>query len=67
MTNSADELKKQNISAGSDISGNIHIRNIYQPPEDDIPLSSDEIENGLTRIAQHLPPHHNNEKRDALR
>ena len=43
------------ISAGGDISGNIHIGNVYQTPEDDIPLSSDEIENGLTRIAQHLP------------
>ena len=43
------------ISAGGDISGNIHIGNIYQTPEDDIPLSSDEIENGLTRFAQFLP------------
>ncbi len=44
-----------NISAGGDISGNIHIGNVYQTPEDDLPLSSDEIENGLTRFAQFLP------------
>ncbi|MBE0669191.1 MAG: hypothetical protein IH588_01265 [Anaerolineales bacterium] len=44
-----------NISAGGDISGNIHIGNVYQTPEDDLPLSSDEIENGLTRFAQYLP------------
>ncbi len=43
------------ISAGGDISGNIHIGNVYQTPEDDLPLSSDEIENGLTRFAQFLP------------
>lgn len=43
------------ISAGGDISGNIHIGNVYQTPEDDLPLSSDEIENGLTRFAQYLP------------
>ncbi len=45
------------ISAGGDISGNIHIGNIYQTPEDDLPLSSDEIENGLTRFALYLPEH----------
>lgn len=43
------------ISASGDISGNIHIGNVYQTPEDDLPLSSDEIENGLTRFAQFLP------------
>ena len=43
------------ISAGGDISGNIHIGNVYQTPEDDLPLSSDEIENGLTRFAQYIP------------
>jgi len=43
------------ISAGGDISGNIHIGNVYQIPEDDLPLSSDEIENGITRFAQFLP------------
>ncbi len=43
------------ISVGGDISGNIHIGNVYQTPEDDLPLSSEEIENGLTRFAQYLP------------
>ena len=43
------------ISAGGDISGNIHIGNVYQASEDDIPLSSDEIENGLTRFVEYLP------------
>ncbi len=43
------------ISAGGDISGSIHIGNVYQTAEDDLPLSSDEIENGLTRFAQFLP------------
>ncbi len=43
------------ISASGDISGNIHIGNVYQTPEDDLPLSSDEIENGLTGFAQYLP------------
>jgi WD40 repeat protein/energy-coupling factor transporter ATP-binding protein EcfA2 len=43
------------ISAGGDISGSIHIGNVYQTPEDDIPLSSEEIENGLTRFAIYLP------------
>ncbi|HNB93291.1 MAG TPA: hypothetical protein PKV31_10285, partial [Saprospiraceae bacterium] len=44
------------ISAGGNI-GDIHIgnTNIYNTPEDDIPLSSDEIENGLTRLIQYLP------------
>jgi WD40 repeat protein len=66
MTDPTDEPQKPNvhanhnsiavgsISAGGDISGNIHIGNIYQTPEDDLPLSSDEIENGLTRFAQFL-------------
>ncbi len=42
------------ISIGGDVSGNIHIghTNIYNAAEDDLPLSSDEIENGLTRFAQ---------------
>jgi len=67
MTDPNDEPKKPSvnaeknsnavgsISAGGDISGNIHIGNVYQTPEDDLPLSSDEIENGLTRFAQYLP------------
>ena len=67
MTDQNDEPKKPNVHAennsiavggifaSGDISGNIHIGNIYQTPEDDLPLSSDEIENGLTRFAQFLP------------
>ncbi|MBK8784596.1 MAG: hypothetical protein IPO22_22995 [Anaerolineales bacterium] len=67
MTDPTDDSKTPNInadhnsnavgsiSAGGDISGNIHIGNVYQTPEDDLPLSSDEIENGLTRFAQFLP------------
>ncbi len=67
MTNPTDEPKAPSvnadhnsnavgsISAGGDISGNIHIGNVYQTPEDDLPLSSDEIENGLTRFVLYLP------------
>ncbi len=67
MTDLTDEHQKSNInadhnsnavgsiSAGGDISGNIYIGNVYQTPEDDLPLSSDEIENGLSRFAQYLP------------
>ena len=66
MTNPTDEPKTPSvnadhnsnavgsISAGGNI-GDIHIGNVYQTPEDDLPLSSDEIENGLTRFAQFLP------------
>ncbi len=66
MTDPNDEPKKPSvnadnnsnavgsISAGGNI-GDIHIGNIYQTPEDDIPVSSDEIENGLTRFAQFIP------------
>ena len=66
MTNPTDDSKTPSvnadhnsnavgsISAGGDISGNIHIGNVYQTPEDDLPLSSDEIENGLTRFAKFL-------------
>ena len=67
MTDPTDDPKKPSvnadhnsnavgsISAGGDINGDIHIGNVYQTPEDDLPLSSDEIENGLTRFAQFLP------------
>ena len=66
MTDPNDEPKTPNvnadhnsnavgsISAGGNI-GDIHIGNVYQTPEDDVPLSSEEIENGLTRFAQYLP------------
>jgi WD40 repeat protein len=43
------------LEIGGDVSGNIHIGNVYQTSEDDLPLFSDEIENGLTRFAQYLP------------
>ncbi len=46
-----------NISVGGNI-GDIHIGNItnvYHTSEDDVPLSSAEIENGLTRFAEYLP------------
>lgn len=67
MTDPNDEPKKSSvnaennsiavgsISAGGDISRNTHIGNVYQASEDDIPLSSDEIENGLTRFAKYIP------------
>ena len=44
------------ISAGRDISGSIHIGDkVYQyETEEDVPLTSDEIENGLTRFAEYL-------------
>ena len=45
------------ISAGRDISGNIHIGDkVYQyESEEDVPLTSDEIEIGLTRLDEYLP------------
>ena len=44
------------ISIGGDVGGNITIGSttIYNAAEDDLPLSSDEIENGLTRFAEIL-------------
>jgi uncharacterized delta-60 repeat protein len=46
-----------NISVGGNV-GDIHIgnvTNVYNAAEDDVPLSSAEIENGLTRFAEYLP------------
>src|SRR5688572_6630551 len=46
------------ISVGRDVSGNIHIGDtkVYQyEAEEDIPLTSDEIEIGLGRFAEYLP------------
>ncbi|MFN8413442.1 MAG: PrsW family glutamic-type intramembrane protease [Anaerolineales bacterium] len=47
-----------NLSAGGNISGNIHIGNttVYQyASEEDVPITNDEIETGLTRFAEFVP------------
>lgn len=43
------------ISVGGDVSGNIHIGNVYSyGSEEDAPLTNEEIENGLSRLAGFL-------------